>query len=255
MVTHRIFGSSGFVSTLVLAGGCLALALHTTMASASVVTNNGSFDFGAVTNLYNTGTNSSGSVLSNGTSPAPYYTLVSAPAGQGTSLEVFSSSSYPGNAWVQPDAYSAWIAPVSGAAYTGSPVTYGLPGDYTYQMTFDSVAAGVITMSGQWATDNSSDAMEINNDGEVSITPTSGYSAFSPFTITGNVVAGANTLDFFVVNLTTSRNTDGANPTGLRVEFTGASLPSPGVGPLAFVGSLALIGGMVLRRRLATTKL
>ena len=96
--------------------------------------------------------------------------------------------------------------------------------------------------------------MEINSDGLTSIVPTSGFGAFSTFAITGKVIAGNNTLDFFVTNGSTSKNKDGANPTGLRVEIAGANvvpLPAPATGPIALVGGLALIGALAVRRRMA----
>ncbi|MGC9260020.1 MAG: hypothetical protein ACP5I8_08100 [Phycisphaerae bacterium] len=237
----------GLGATVALMAGAAALSLSPVTSSASTV-NNGTFDSGVVTGLYNTGTDNSGNLLSNGSSAAPY-SLTSAPQGQETSLAVFSSGGYPGNDWVGADNYSEWIAPTAGQAYTGSPATYGLPGAYEFQTTFTSSKAGIVTISGKWATDNYSDSMQINSDGVISIVPTSGYTAFSAFTITGNIVSGVNTLDFYITNLTTSTNTDGANPTGLRVEFTSVvPLPVPATGVLTLIGSLAFAGGLVLRR-------
>ena len=188
--THNLFGI----------GVAATLGLGTAVSSASIV-NNGTFDSGVVTGLYNTGTDNSGTALSN-LSAVPYYSLVSAPSNQGTLLNVYSSSGgYPGQYWVPPGSDSAWIAPAAGQAYSNSPQTYGLPGTYVYQTTFNSSKAGTITISGNWATDNSSNSMEINSDGLTSIVPTSGFGAFSTFAITGKVIAGNNTLDFFVTKL------------------------------------------------------
>lgn len=243
----------GISAAAALVACSTALGLSVAVSSASLI-NDGSFDSGAITGLYNTGTTPAGGVLSNGAAASPY-TLVSAPSPQGTSLSVYSSAGgYPGADWVPPGSYSAWIAPVADSAYTNSPQTYGLPGAYVFQTTFNSTSAGSITISGNWATDNSSNSMQINSDGAVSITPTSGFGAFSAFTITGNIIAGSNTFDFYVTNGTTLSHTDGANPTGLRVEFAGVNvvpLPVPAPGPLALIGGLALAGGLVLRRRMA----
>lgn len=232
-------------SSILVAAGALALGLSAVVSSASTVT------------IYNTGTDSSGTVLNNG-SAVSYYALVLAPSNQGTTLAVYNSSgSYPGNVWAAPNDTSAWIAPASGGAYTNSPATYGLPGNYDFQTTFTSATAGLITISGQWATDNTGSGISI--DGVAAAMTSSelpgatGYNSFTSFNITGNVVAGNNTLDFLLANGTTSKNTDGANPVGLRVQigtaYVVAALPMPGTGPLAALGGLAITGALVLRRR------
>ncbi len=234
-----MFGKAG-----VLLSGALAVGLGAAVSSAATVS------------IYNTGTNDSGNVLASGAA-VPNYTLVSAPNGQATTLAVYSSSGgYPGSAWLAPNTTSAWIAPASDGAYSNSPQTFGLPGNYDYQTTFTSAVAGVITITGQWATDNSGTGIVI--DGVAApMTPAelpgyTGFQSFTSFNITGNVVAGSNTLDFLVSNGATSTRTDSANPVGLRVEISRANVaaaPVPGTGALALIGGLAMVGGLALRRR------
>ncbi len=235
--SHVAFGKAG-----VLLSGALAVGLGAAVSSAATVA------------IYNTGTNDSGSVLANGAA-VPNYTLVSAPTGQATALAVFASNSFPGNVWAAQDSYSAWIAPASDSAYSNSPQTFGLPGNYDYQTTFTSAIAGVITITGQWATDNSGTGIVIDGVAEP-MTPAelpgyTGFQSFTSFNITGNVVAGSNTLDFLVSNGTVATSNE-VNPTGLRVEISSANVaaaPVPGTGALALIGGLAMVGGLALRRR------
>lgn len=243
MVAKTNLMSTG--SSILVAAGALAIGLSAAVSSASTVT------------IYNTGTDNSGTVLGNGVG-APNYTIVSAPSSQGTDLAVYiSSGAYPGTAWIAPNTTSAWIAPNSGQAYTSSPATYGLPGNYDFQTTFTSATAGLITISGQWTTDNNGSGISIDGVAaamtSAELPGPTGYSSFTTFNITGNVVAGSNTLDFLLANGSTTGNTDGANPVGLRVQISGANvvaaLPVPGTGPLAALGGLAITGALVLRRR------
>jgi Immunoglobulin I-set domain/Protein of unknown function (DUF642) len=113
--------------------------------------------------------------------------------------------------WVFPEGPdSKWIAPQADQS------TGNAPGDYVYETTFDLTGVDVskVQLVGQWAVDNSGTDIVLN--GKSTGFTSSGFNAFSPFTITTNLVAGKNTMDFKVNNAGTS-----ANPTGIRVDLKG----------------------------------
>ena len=65
-----------------------------------------------ITTLYNTGVDSSGNVLADGTSPDPHYTLTSVPPGSSNTTSVITSGGgFPVGPWLGDSATSAWIGP------------------------------------------------------------------------------------------------------------------------------------------------
>jgi hypothetical protein len=124
--------------------------------------------------------------------------------------------------WLEVVHVSQWIAPT-----TYLPPNYDLvycqPGYYTYTNQF-TLPAGAnpasASISGRWAADNGAVQMEINGHptGNTIAVPY-GFASWTPFTINSGFVSGLNTILFVVTN-----SAGGDSPTGLRVEFTNASV-------------------------------
>jgi hypothetical protein len=171
-----------------------------------------------VTSLFNTGVNASGTPLADGTIGDPHYTMVSAPGGQNTTIQVRNQNGeYPENPpWIGTDSLSAWIGPV------GDTNLDGAAGAYDYRTTFNLTGFNLssVVITGQWATDDSGLNILLNGV-STGITSSNGYTAWKSFTISSGFVAGVNTLDFQLNN--------GGGPTGLRVEMTGTGneVPEP----------------------------
>ncbi len=192
--------------------------------------------------LFDTGTNSSGVVLSGG-SVDPHYLL-----GTANSYVV---SDVPG-AWVPNNTQSAWISFQS----TVQTITQTTDVSYTYTTTFNLtvyVLSSVI-ITGGWATDNSA-VMSLNGT-QVTTIANVGNDPFDnlhTFTLnSGNgLVLGTNTLTFVVTNV--GAPLPNTNPTGLRVQYAGIT-GTPSGGEIPEPGTLALLGGGllavgILRRR------
>ena len=129
-------------------------------------------------------------------------------------------------------------------------------GDYVFRTTFDltGFVANTATITGQWAADNT--GLNILLNGTSLGFTSSGFSAYSPFTVTsGNpaFLAGLNTLDFVVRNDPGEPPAD--NPAGLRVQLTGqanlVATPVPPTALLAVFGFGTVGFGRLVRRRRA----
>jgi hypothetical protein len=214
-------------------GGLLALALLCVcagQASADPIS------------LFNTGVNAGGMPLPDGTLGDPHYTLVSVPSGSTTVIRVRTSAGgFPIPPWVGNNSTSAWIGPNNNAEVDG-PI-----GHYDYRTTFTLSSASAIKITGRWTTDNEGVNILLNGVPTGNTLPSAtSFSSFHSFTITGNGVAGSNTLDFIV-------NNDGG-PTGVRAEFFGANtVPEPGTLTLAAIGMTGLLGYGWCRRRQKVT--
>ena len=221
---RQVFRSVMAVSALALFG--LALPSHAA----------------TITTLYNTGVDSSGVVLADGTSPDPHYTLNSVPTGSGTTTSVITSSGgFPVGPWIGDSATSAWIGPAGERADS-----IPLGGLYSFRTTFDlsGLNPGTAQISGNWSTDNSGYRILINgNLAPQSLLPT-GFTSYTAFVITSGFVAGLNTLDFLVLNDDQSTG----NPVGLRVEMTGTASPVP-LPAAAWLLLSGLVGFAALGRR------
>jgi hypothetical protein len=190
----------------------------------------------SVTGLFNTGVDASGTPLPDGTIGDPHYALVSVPGGT-TDIRVRrASGGFPIPPWLGDDAVSAWIGPNNDASVDG-PV-----GAYDYRTTFTAAFGGTLTLTGRWSTDNEGIGISLNGGPPTNpITDPLSFESWHPFTVTGVVTAGVNTLDFLVHN-------DGG-PTGVRVEFFQATVvPAPPGVLLASVGAACLAGFCLLRR-------
>jgi len=206
--------------------GALALAGLCTVASATPIS------------VFNTGVDASGNVLPNGTFSDLHYTMISAPGGQSTDIQVATSAAgFPIGPWVGDNNLSAWIGP--NTFQLDGPV-----GFYDYRTTFDltGLNAATASLTFQWSVDNGGADILINNVSTGLMN--SGFSQFTNATISTNFIAGLNTLDFIVYNV--------GGPTGLRVQFdqqlsqADSNVPEPE--SLALMG-LGLTGLVVARRR------
>ena len=151
----------------------------------------------------------------------PHWNLVSAPAvpaasplefGTNTTLQINSVAQ-----WVSAEVLSDWIAPANDASNDGA------EGNYDYQTTFILPQDGSVTITGEAAADDSVVDVQLNGV-STGVSITNGPGVLTPFTLTGQEVAGTNTLDFIVHNnplIGTNPPADNQDtPTGLQVNFT-----------------------------------
>ena len=167
--------------------------------------------------IFNTGVDTLGNPLPNGTVGDLPYVLTSVPGGT-TDLQVRTSAGgFPIGPWIGDDSLSAWIRP-------NNPGSNDPGGTFDYQTTFDLTGLNPATavLIGQWATDDAGSDILING---VSTGQTAaGFTGWSSFTLSSGFIAGVNTLDFIVYNVPQVTG----NPTGLRVEMSGtAAVPEP----------------------------
>jgi len=211
------------IAPIVVMAFAAALAATTSAGAASITT------------LYNTGVDSSGTPLSDGTVGDPHYNLVSVPGGSTTDILVRTSAGgYPIPPYIGDDTLSAWIGPNNDNNLDGP------NGTYIYQTTFNLTGFNAATAAivGGWTSDN--DGIGILLNGNNTGTPPTDFAQFSlgfaPFTISGGFLPGLNTLDFLVDN--------GGGPTALRVEMSGtadlAATPLPSTWTMLIAGFIAL---------------
>ena len=161
-------------------------------------------------NIFNTGVDANGDVVTGGTVGDEHYTLISDPNGTITGIKTATaiSEGYPIGPWLGDNSLSSWIGP-------NTDNLVGPGGLFTYQTTFDLNGLDHTTASilGRWATDDQ--GIDILINGTATGNTSASFGVFTDFTINSGFIAGVNTLDFVVTN--------GHGPTGLRVEITNAN--------------------------------
>lgn len=193
----------------------------------------------ATADLFNTGVDSAGNPLADGTAD-PHYTLTSVPSGPSTAMAIAGHS-----AWVVPPADARWIAPtISG---TGDP-----EGWFVFETVFNVASNDGLVVSGKWATDNSGEIwLNGNNTGIVRDFGSPGdygFSTLEDFEISSGFKVGDNVLEFKVRNGYPIGQGGDPGPMGLLVtDMTTTVVPVPGAVLLGLLGLSA--AGAKLRKR------
>jgi len=194
------------------------------LLSAAAIAVAGSANAATITGLYDTGVDNNGVAVS-GNGADQHWTLNDGPAYTGATNGMF-----PIGPWVADNAASRWLTPTSNAADSFDPSSDGL---YSYALSFNLTAsqAASASFTGQFAADNTVDAISLNGHG---LGGGGGFSAWTGFGATaGDFVAGKNTLVFDVRNFAQN----GGNPTGLNVEFlSSTAVPEPATWSMMLVG-------------------
>ena len=167
--------------------------------------------------LWNTGVDSSGTVLADD-APEPHYILVQGSPLQGTPFVVRASGLFPIPPWMADNTHSGWIAPTADTQASGATDGSAV---YRYETAFDLTAfdPSSVVISGRWSTDNGGRDILINGI-STGHSNTAQFTEWTPFRIRSGFVAGMNRLTFLVSNGEGEVNPFG--PTGLRVEMDGA---------------------------------
>lgn len=181
-----------------------------------------------ITDLYNTGVDDTGTVLSIGSMDTHYSV-------SGLSSEAFVVS--PSTAWITAPTGSRWIGPSNGG------VT-GAVGDYIYKLEFDltGLDASTASINGSLAHDNPGSVFLNGLDTGIS-NPNNFLSLFD-FTLNSGFVSGLNVLEFKVTNI--PNGFPRSNPTGLLVSnLSGTASPitsvsEPGTLALFMFGVMAI---------------
>ena len=202
----------------------LTLTAIAAAALAFLTTNGAQAD--PITTFYNTGVDSTRTVLVNGAAET-HYALVSTPDGSNPGVRVATSANgFPIPPWLGDDSVSAWIGPNTDSALDGA------SGQYDYRTTFDltGFVATTAALNGQWSADNA--GIDILINGVSTGQTVASFDAFQNFSVASGFIDGINTIDFLVTN--------GDGPTGLRVE--GALTATADVSAVPEPMSLAILG-------------
>ena len=166
----------------------------------------------AIPTLFSSGIGANGAVLPPGTFD-PHYALTTSAYSTPPPPAIAATVTANHPAWAANDASSAWIGPVAQGT-TSVP-----PGRYSFRTTFDLTGFNPATAlaSLQVAVDN--ELTNVTFNGDVTSLRYSNFNAFGGvFPLTNGFVAGTNTLDFIMSNITGA-----PSPGGLRVKASGTA--------------------------------
>lgn len=198
--------------------------------------------------LFNTGVDSTGTVLPAGTTD-PHYTLIASddPAFPGPAAKVTDFPPLPAG-WISNSSTSQWISPNPVQFLDSNAPSGDAAGTYIYDLPFDltGLNSKMASISGSWAVDDIG-LIFLNGMYVLGTTNLSGSSVLTSFSIpsTANFVSGMNHLDFVVVN-------SAAGSTGLRVEGLSGNapgIPEPASIVLAGIGFVGLVALRLRRSR------
>jgi hypothetical protein len=208
----------------------------------------------AIAGLYNTGVDSNYVSTSGGPLIDQHWTLASDNGNNvlvpGTAWNSGVNGNFPLGPWIAEDATSRWVGPTRSQGESTDPLNDGF---YEYSLTFNLTAAEAsgASFAGRYAADNAISWIRLNSTLLASTNNPNGLGGFTFWTGFGASTpafqAGANTLAFRVINY----DQNGGNPSGLRVEFTDATVgvvPEPGTWAL-MIGGFGMTGAMLRRRR------
>ena len=229
----------------------LTTAQLTGLAVATVLSVANPVSAAPITTLYNTGVDSSGNLLADGSLNDPHYTLTSVAAGSTQTRIITAAGDFPIGPWLADNAVSRWIGP------NNHQDLLSVPGTYVFKTTFDLTGFDFTTasISGKWSTDN--EGMDIKLNGvSLGITnlngPVYSFQKFTPFTIASGFHSGLNTLEFVIDN---ANNFEPTSPTGLRVELTGTAnltaVPVPSAALLFGTGVFTMTGAAFRRKNIS----
>ena len=186
----------------------------------------------AVTGLYNTGVDASGTKLGVGVAD-PHYTVV-----QNGGAAAFTVNN---GAYAQ-TANSNYIWQTAGSAPEFATLTFRTT--FTLAAGMDPLTAMI---TGMWSTDNLGLDILVNGVSSGMTSPT--FTVFTPFTLASGFMAGTNTIDFVVQN---QGGPGGLNVTDLQgtARALGPSTTVPEPATIVLMGSgLAALGFFGARRR------
>jgi hypothetical protein len=200
-----------------------AWALALTVGLAGSLLAGPATDYG----LYNTGVDDQETPLADNAED-PHYEMIEPSHVLGPGIIATAAGGFPIPPWLDDNHLSAWITP---AADASGPGDFDPVPSYVFRTTFDltGVDFNNLAIDGQWSVDNS--GLDILLNGQSLGTQNStGFGAWSPFTLVDFFQDGINTLDFVLNNGAGEENPTG--PAGLRVEFDGNGNEPPPPPPL-----------------------
>lgn len=170
--------------------------------------------------FFGTGVDAGGALLDAAATDPHYLLTASADLAFPGPATVVVSNAWPiapAGPWLANGPQSRWIAPHANQNQNQDPVGgVTAVGDYTYQTTFDLTDYDVskVSVVGGVAADNAINDVLINGVSTGITSP--GFGGLTPFTITSELIAGVNTLEFQLSNAG-----EAPGPTGLRVDLKG----------------------------------